>query len=233
MENKDIEQLLKESADEVKVKDFSERWENIKDRICSTKEIELKETTSETVLATSANSNLSQNSVRKKIIISVCAIFLLIGLCLAIVLPLTLKNNDKIYFNLNELKHEIVTEDEFYAQIEETALKIFDLKSFEVDNFVLYYTEDNIVVGGKIEISDEETFATVVFYNTSVKSSFEIGTDNKTCVKGGYNIEYITEIDADELYSSMAKAVGANISYEFDCLSLDENIETFFEKIFG
>ena len=235
MENKDVEKLLKESAEELKAKDFSERWKNISERINSAQEVEIKETTSETVLVTSVNTNTSQNSIRKKIGFSVCAVFLLRVMCLAIVLPITLKTNDKpIFFNLDELNNDGVSEDEFYNKIYEADLKIFNIEDFDVDSYILFYTEDNIVVGGKFEINDEDEgiYSKVIFYDTSVKSSFEIGEDYKSYNVNGFNIEYKTAL-FEELYSTTAKAVGANISYEFECLAIDENIESFFDKLFG
>ncbi|MDE7167730.1 MAG: hypothetical protein K2O28_02645 [Clostridia bacterium] len=237
MEDKDIEQYLKERADEVKVKDFSERWEKLKGRIEAAQEVELKETASETVLATSSNGNVSSNAVRKKLIISLSAVFLAIALCLAIVLPITLKKNDvRHYLSFKDLSSsEALTADEFYDQIEETDLNIVDIQKFEASSYGLYYTDENKVVGGRFDIFDEDEgiLASIVFYDIIVISSFEIGEDFKSCDVNGFYIEYKTEPDDDELYSTRAKAVGTKISYEFDCLSADENIETFFNKFFG
>ena len=234
MEDKEIEALLKESAEEVKVKDFSERWEKLKGRIDSAQEVELKETTSETVLATNANTNISQISVKNKIIVSLCSVFFLIVLCLAIVLPLTLKNNGKIYFNLLELIGVPVSENEFYDNLGESDLKVVNLEKFEIDSYALLYTQDNLLVGGRVDISDEDgVMASIVFYDSTVKSSFEADEDYKTCNTNGFNIEYKTVLDEDELYSTTARAVSTNISYEFKCLSVTENIETFFEKFFS
>ena len=41
MDNRDIENKLKESAEQITVKDFSERWNNIKDNITSAEEREI------------------------------------------------------------------------------------------------------------------------------------------------------------------------------------------------
>lgn len=235
MENKDIEKLLKESANEVKIKDFSERWEKIKERIDSAQEVELKETTSETVLATSSNTSVSQNSVRNKFIVSVCAVFLIIGICLAIVLPLTLKHNDKIYFSLHELTPVTVTENEFYDNLDKTDLKIFNLEKFEVNSYALLYTQDNILVGGRFDITDEEegVLVSLTFYNSSVTSEFKADKDYNLYNVNGFKIDYKTKLNDNGLYLTTAKAVGKNISYELKCLSGEENIETFFQKFFG
>ena len=234
MENKDIEQLLQESADEVQVKDFSERWENIKGRINSAQEVELKETTSETVLATSSSGTVSSNTVIKNWIYSIGAFFLFIAVCLAVVLPITLKqNNTPMYLDLFKLESKLVSEDEFYNKINETDLKLFETEDFEIDNYKLLFTEDNIVVGGSLDVADEDIYATVVFYGTSVKSSFKIGTDYNARTINGFHLEYMTKPDDDGLYSTKAQAVSINICYEFECWSLAENVESFFNKILG
>lgn len=236
MENKDIEKILKESAEEVKVKDFSEKWKDINDRIQSLQNVELKETTSETVLATTVNSSSYQNTTRKRIIYSVCAVFLFIAVCLAIVLPVTLKKSDNIkYLTFNELTNQTVSENEFYKKIEETDLELVNIEKFVVNSYVLLYTkEDGLLVGGKLEIVDETdgVWSEIVFYDSIIKSSFDIGKDYKTCGINGFNIEYKTELTED-YYTSKVKAVKNSTSYELECLSLDENIESFFEKIFG
>lgn len=239
MENKDIEKLLKESADEVQMKDFSERWEKLKVRIDSAQRVALEETTSETVLATSANSNLSQNSIKTKIIISVCAVFLIIAICLAIVLPITLKkdgapisNGETKYLYFDDLDYVMVSENEFYSKLEETDLKIFNTENFILDNYFLLYTEESVLVGGKLELFDEVdgVYSEVVFYDTSVKSSLEIINDYKTCNINGVNIIYKYE-PTEDYY--IVKAVNDNTSYELKCTAADENVESFFEKLFG
>ena len=236
MEDKDIEKYLKERAEEVKVKDFSERWNSISERINSAQEVELKATASETVLATSSNSNMSNNAVSKKLIISLSMVFLAIALCLAIVLPITLKKTgEQIYFNFNDLSNTSVSADEFYDKIEEADLNIVDIQKFEASSYGLYYTEDNKVAGGRFDIFDEDevVFVKVIFYSTLVKSSFETGEDFKSCNVNGFKIEYKTGLSEDEQYETRAKAVSDSINYELVCLSADENIENFFNKLFG
>ncbi|MDE6667974.1 MAG: hypothetical protein K2K38_06475 [Clostridia bacterium] len=237
MEDKDIEQYLKERADEVKVKDFSERWEKLKGRIEAAQEVEVKETASETVLATSSNGNVSNNAVRKKLILSLSAVFLAIAVCLAVVLPITLKKNDvRQYLSFKDLAaSDMLTADEFYGQIEETNLVIVDIQKFEASSYLLYYTDDNEVVGGKFDVFDEDEviFANVVFYDTIVESSFEIGEDFKSYNINGFRIDYKIGLNEKEQYKTTAKAVSDSINYELVCLSAEENIESFFNKFFG
>lgn len=243
MENKDIEKLLKESAEGVKIKDFSERWEKLKGRMDSAQESALEETTSETVLATSANGNLSQNSTKKKFIISLSAVFLLIIICLAIVLPITLRANDSPidppidppkFLELHELKNDGVLENEFYDKIAETDLKIVDIKNLEASNFTLLYTDENKLVGGSFEIIDENDgfYSSIVFYDSTVTSYFDVGADYKTYATNGVSIKYSSELTED-CYAIKAKAVKNDLNYNFDCLAMDENIENFFDKLFS
>ena len=178
MEDKEIEQLLKESADKIKMKDFSERWEAISDRINESQSCVCQEKVQSTVLVTASNQTQSDNTFRKKVIFSVLGLFVAIVTCLAIVLPITLgRNNEKKYL-FNELTNFNVTESEFYDAIAESDLKLLQLSGFEQDSFLTYYTSDSKIVGGSVELTEEElgVYIKLVFYTNNVVSKFEVGT---------------------------------------------------------
>ena len=235
MEDKEIEQLLKESADKIKMKDFEERWEAISDRINANQSCECKEEIQSTVLVTSANRTQTHNLLRKRIIVSVCSIFAVILLCLAIVLPIVLKKDKgpKYYLFLN-LTNSNVTESQFFDGIGKSDLTLIELSDFDMSSFTFYYTEDNKLVGGALELSDEElgVYSELTFYLNIVMSGFGVGTDYKDYSVNGYNVIYNTEY-AEEAYTTKAKATKANMVYELSILSLDDNLESLFDKLFN
>ena len=175
MEDKEIEQLLKESADKIKMKDFSERWEEIRDRLDFPQSAEVTVESGETVLATSSNVNMTQHTMRKKVLYSLCTVFLLIVICLAVVLPLTLnRNSERKYLTWSDLTEHNVSESEFFDGLEKSNLKIVDFAKYQIEQYFLYYSPEEVLVGGSLEFLDEEcgVLATIRFYDSIVKSPF-------------------------------------------------------------
>ena len=234
MEDKEIENILKESANNVKLKDFNDRWDEINPKLDLSQNIDLTEKKPETVLVTSSSSNHTHNNKINKYLYSLIAVFLVAILCLAIILPLTLKNNDRTYFNEDELTNIAVSESEFYDKVKDSDLNIVDFSKFEINKFVLLYSPDDILVGGMLEFIDEElmVFTTVTFYDSSVISYFNFGEEHKDLVINETSIIYNITLSED-LYEVKALANSGNINYEFECLVLDEEINGFFNKIFG
>ena len=89
--------------------------------------------------------------------------------------------------------------------------------------------------GGGFDIFDEDeiVLAKIIFYETTIISSFEIGEDFKPYNVNGFHIDYKTELNEEEQYETVAKAASDSIIYELDCLSAEENIESFFNKLLG
>ncbi len=234
MRNKDIEKLLKESVEEVKVKDFSERWTEIRGTISQEQNDVLQETSTETVLSTSSNSNVTKKSASKKIIYSLCAFFLLTVLCLAIVLPITLnKGGERKYLNLSDLTVKVVTDSVFSDKLNETGLEIVNFDKLEINVYMLI-VDGNDIVGGGLEVIDEVygIYSELMFFDLSVESLFKIGEDYKTCKINGFEIEYSTEL-TDGNYVSKIKALKRNTKFQIECIALEEDITGFLEKIFG
>ena len=235
MEDKEIEHLLKESAEKIKMKDFSERWSVISEKIQSSQVLGDNVTADQTVLVSQTNNVLSRASITKKIVYSVCSVFLFVAICLAVVLPICLiKNEEQPRYALNGLNSFNVSESSYYDEIHKSGLAVIDFSGFETNIYTLFYTKDDVLVGGGAEITDEEFggYIELVFYTDKVTSQFDIGLDFKKCVINGYKIEYKTETTED-FYSTKAKAVKGNIVYELDCLAVEENIEVLFEKLFS
>lgn len=234
MEDKEIERRLKESVEKIKMKDFEERWEAISDRIGAGHSCEGAERIQSAVLVTSDNRTQSQSSVRKIIIFAICSIFAVAAIILAIVLPLTLgKNKGQKKFLSQELVSVSATESSFYNAVNNSSLKVIDLSEFSKDQYFLYYTNDNELAGGSVEVIVEElgVYIELVFYRDNVISKFEIGTDYKEYTVNGYKVIYSTE-NAEVYYAAKAKVTKANIVYELTITSGDDNIQSVFDKLF-
>lgn len=235
MDDKEIEQKLKESAQKIKAKDFEERWATISERIDADQSQDGGDEVQSAVLVTSANTVHTVNSLRKKFLFAFCGIVAAIAICLAIVLPIVLgKDKGQKYYYILNLTNESVSESEFFDGIEQSDLTLFDLTDFELDTFSLYYTADGGLAGGGVEVIDEslEIFAKLVFYTNNVRSDFEVGTDYSEYVVNGYNVNYKTE-NAEVFYTTKAKATKGSMVYELTITAADDNPKILFDKLFG
>ncbi len=232
MYDKEIEQSLKDGVEKIELKDFSERWESVSERIQISNANPCK-LVDETVLVTAANGNATHGKLRKNSLLIICSVFLFLVLVLSIILPIVLRKNERpAYFDLNALQNIDVTENEFYSEIEN--LDLVDFSKFEFETYALLYTYDNDLAGGRLELIDEVEgiYSEIVFYTEFVRSYFSVGQDYKVFTVNGSVVQYKTVL-SDDFYKTKAKTVKNKLSYEIECSSLDENVESFFEKVFG
>lgn len=235
MEDKDIEQMLKDSADKIKMKDFSERWEAISDRIQAGQSCECKETVQSAVLVAPNSKTVTEDTFKKKIIISICSLFAAVLICLAILLPVVLnKKKEPTRYLFNSLLNSQVTGSEFFDAVDNSDLVLIGLSGYELNAYTLYHTPDNNLVGGKIELNEEEFGALVelAFYKYNVTSKFEVGTEYEEYTVNGYKIIYNTE-NSEDFYTTKAKATKGNMVYDLNVTSLDDNLTSLFDKLFG
>ena len=236
MDYKDIEKELKKKADQITLKCFDERWDRIKDRISDTEEVDVSIEEPVLVSVTGSETVKSGKRINKKLLIEILVpVFVLLALC-AIILPQILRKKDDAirYFNLEELSYVGVTEKEFYSDIENSTLSTIDFTKYDGSSFGLYRTTENVVLGGKIDILDETDYfmASVKFYSNVVITDFKIETENEVYNVNGFDVKYVTEFE-DETYITVAIATNAEMRYEMEITSFDDNITAKFDKLFA
>lgn len=127
-----------------------------------------------------------------------------------------------------------MSKNEFYAELKNSEMELVDISDFEIDVYYLAYNDEMEIVGGRFEAVDE-VYGLIVeinFYKDIVNSIFDVGPESKEYNIDGLIIEYTTVFD-DEFYNTTATATKNKIRYNINCLSLEEDISRFFEKIFG
>lgn len=234
MDYKDIEKELKSKADQMKLASFDERWENIKDRISDPDEVCVP--VEEPVLVADNKTVNSGRKINKRLLIEILVpVFVVLALC-AIILPQVLrKKEDGIrYFELSELSYIGATEEEFLSGIERSNLNTINFTKYEISEFRLLVTSDNVVLGGRVDVLDEADFflVTVKFYSPVVKSEFVLETDSYTYQTNGFEIKYVTEFEND-IYTTTAIAANSQIRYEMEFTTIDDNLTAKFDKLFA
>lgn len=235
MKELNIEKRLKESADKIEMKEFSERWEVIRERIVDEREIGPKVPCAQKVAVTAVGGDNLHNNNTKKVSFAVglCCLFLLI--VMAIVLPLVLKkDNTKNYLALDELYSVNVTNEKFEAEINASGIKLLDFSNYNTVSHRLLYSSDGQLKGGYFDLADEECAValTVLFHTDDVKTGIAFDADYKSTAVNSIKIDYET-LENGMLFYSNILVNKDEIIYEMRCISSTDNIIPVFEKLFG
>lgn len=234
MKEQDIEKQLKESADNIKMKDFSERWEIIKERIRLESENQTVVPCEQKVAVTSGGYNL-HNVTTKKVSFAVGLCCLFLAIVLAIVLPLTLKKGSpKRYLAIDDLNSVTVSLDEFETEINKSGIKLIDITKYETSSYRLLYSDNEQLKGGYIDLFDQDNAAVVslLFHTEDVKIGLELGSDYKSLIINSNIINY-EMFDSGTAFNSKAYVDTGVVIYELECIAATDNINPVFEKLFG
>lgn len=155
MDLKETEKILEQSAKDIKMRDFSEVWQNIKGEI----EIEQKQ--------------------RKKVwakryfpaILAACLV-----LVFAIALPIYLHNIPKVpeeVFYADKLVSIEVNETTFFTELAKDKVSHVSFSNYKTSGCTLYKTEEGKTKGGYVDLCDDANSPTEIikinFYDTSVQ----------------------------------------------------------------
>lgn len=233
MKLNDIEKKLKTSADKIEITGFPEKWDAIQSRenfIDTNNDILIQKPV---LINDSGNTTVYRND--KKLLVIIFSAFLACAIiCLSIVLPIVLqKNDERVYFEADDLLARISSEYDFYDKLVETNIKVISFKEFEVESYILYYASDDILVGGGVELIDENNgyIAHINFYNEAVVVRDKLVDFEEYRIKD-IIIKY-TIVYEDELYSLTAIAQYNKLTYIIDCLSINDEILQFLDNLFS
>lgn len=234
MDYKKLENKLKVDAESLTVKDFSLRWNEIQSRSDGVKASEMQSIpvlVSDT--GTSSNDEV-KNSRRKNIRLSLIIVAMTLLISLAILLPILLtQGDDKLYFDEEQLNASFVSEAEFYDSLDDIKIEIVSLSDYVVENFCLYYSNDNKLHGGGFDFIDEELscYATVVFYDFTVAVKGDAVEYEKYNV-GDIQIKYNLAAN-DGYYTMNANTVVGEVYYRLNCNIMGSNVMDILDKFFG
>lgn len=236
MEQNELEKQLKEEAKKLKVKSFSERWDIIKSKINNvepvTREEQLIDVPATVLAGAGVNTTSSKHDLkRKRLLVGISLAVLFCLIILAVVLPLSLHvDNGLRLYEVGDLRVENVSDDEFYDSLEESGLNIVDLSDFEVTAYAIFYSTENTVKGGMVELFDEQTqtFAIISIYTSDVNVYFN--PDFEKLDLDNLEIYYSTIIESD-VYRTEAYSLTNDLKYYLNILSIEEP-ENFLDRLF-
>lgn len=235
-ENEQIENILKKSADDIKIKSFADRWKDIESRLDFNRGEEAVQKEKVPVLVTqntgSGGSGNRSSSIRRNIIcIALCLCFVII---LAILVPVFVKESEPAYFEPSELIYGFVSEEEFYETVKNSGIDIVDINRYKYEEFSLLKTVSGEIHGGKFSINDMDNMMIiqVTFYSSSVIiSDTEFINANKHQISDT-EILY-KKLDNVDLIQYKALAKHNNVTYLIEYMSLADNLLDFLDQFFA
>ncbi|MBQ8429527.1 MAG: hypothetical protein IJX30_05485 [Clostridia bacterium] len=219
MTDKEMEQKIRESADNTEIRDFDAVWQEIEPRITE------------------------QPKQRKRKLrrwMPIAASFLCVAVASSVALPFLLsgeKNNgdstssDDIRYLDTELERKEVASAEFFTKIEQSNLNMVDLSSFEFLSSFIYHDDNDATKGGYVEAYNTSHYFKLTFYDTCVdvsELSFSELDLSYTTTKG-VNIDYrYNQVNNIYFISVEYK----NINYYMEYTYGGGDITEFFEEFF-
>lgn len=214
MDYKDVEQKLKEAAEQIKVRDFSLVWENVKNKVRTEKPVKRSWRFQwQTALAT----------------VAACAVIA----CPFVAIPF-LTTPMPVYMTTN-LQAINVEKDLFETQLKKVQLKIVDFSKYLGDGYILYQTETGQVKGGFVTLMGDTWLLSVRFYEETVVLDDATVPYDLTYTVGAAVIEYrVKEAHQTEsmyVYDIKANCNGVNYLMEYTCLT--DDITPFLQEFFS
>ncbi len=216
---KETEKLLEESANNVKMRDFSEVWQEIKEDV----QVVPKKPWSKKYFPT---------------ILAACLAFIF-----AIALPIYFLNTpevpEEIYY-FDKLVSVEVDELTFFSDLSKANVTHVSFEEYMASGFTLYQTDNNIIKGGLIDLYDNIDAPTVIvklnFYDESVKidSILSEKVYSETYSKDGLSVSYnVGECHPEyNIYSYDIFATFNKVNYIIDYMGTASNPIDFFDSFF-
>lgn len=219
MQDKELEKILQEKADNVKMRDFSEVWEEIKDEIVSQKK--------------------EKESIFKNKFFLIFAPALLV-ICIALT-PLfffkpTPMTPEKVYFT-EDLIVSAVTADELLDGLSLANIAHVDFSKYVLTDTYLYHTENIEVKGSKLTFYNESTmsfFAEMKVYDKSVELNFDLDVLYDTNIQvNTADVYYKFKSKSSGFYKYSVYATYNNVKYVIEYSGVTDNLMEFLNEFFA
>lgn len=241
MDNKQIEDKLRDSMHSVEPEKFSDRMARIHDRLNG--DVEVRQIATEKIAATATlQGTTSGRSLNVKAIAIAVAATLIFAACLGILIWKLMPTKSigySVYFG--DLGYDVVTEEEFNAQMAENNMNVVGTEAYydDIYSYNLLVDRENAVLGGRISAENEAAgyVLTIEFCMENVEGFKQVEGQVQThLMEGGQELSYVTIAEGDEyvgyIYTTTANVIYNNLNYYITYISLEDNALSFLEDIF-
>ena len=234
MDDKDIERILKDSANKTELMPSEERWNRIKDRLDMQVKVEEPVLQEVTVAASAGNANKNLfNSARGRVTFGFIVFCVCLILCLAIVLPIYFSRpGEHRYMDEEDLIYTICSDDEFFEAIKQNKFQVVNFTSYKLTDVHLLKTEESIVLGGGFSSETDGAIFSLTFLSNSVLIKDDDYMNYKEYTVSDTNIQYISLNDEDGTVSYKALAKRKGVTYKIEYTAVEDNVFAFFDEFF-
>lgn len=217
MQDKELEKVLQEKADNVKMRDFSEVWDEIKDEIVTQKK--------------------EKKSIFKNKFFLIFAPALLV-ICIALTPLFFLKPTpppEEVFFT-DELLVNTVTTDELLDGLSLANVTHVDLSDYVFTETYLYNTEEGVVKGAKLTFYNESptTFlAKMRFYDKSVDLNLDLEVYESNIQVNSADVFYKFKSNSSGFYDYEVYATYNNVKYVIEYSGVTDNLMEFLTEFFA
>ena len=217
MQDKELEKILQEKADNVKMRDFSDVWDEIKDEIVSQKK--------------------EKKSIFKNKFFLIFAPALLV-LCIALSPLLFQKPTpppEEVFYS-DDLVAERVTLEETLDGLSLSNIAHVDLSKYVLTDTYLYYTEEEIIKGAKFAFYNESTmsfFAEMMLYDKSVELKINQDLYDTNIQVNSADIFYKFKSNSSGFYEYSVYATYNNVKYLIEYSGVTDNLMEFLNEFFA
>ena len=216
MQDKELEKVLQEKADNTKMRDFSEVWKEIKDEVVSEKK-------------------KKKSIFKNKFFLSFAPAFLAICIVLTPLFFLLNPPQEKVYLT-DQLISTSVTEEETFDGLLTANITHVDLSSYVFYNTALYNTDKAEVKGAHLEFYNENPttfFAKMDLYDKSVDLKIKIDLYDTNCKVNSADVYYKFKSAESGFYEYSVYATCNNVKYLIEYSGVTDNLMEFLNDFFA
>lgn len=242
MENREVEEILKQNYNSVKKQSFDQRFSRISGRLNmpqgQPQQVFVPE--SQPALAGAGGGTNVEHSPRRTklaVIISL-ALFIVIALTCIFMWVYIPSRNSAYSIDISELVYYDVTEEEFEETLSENnyeTVQINDLNQY-IYIYSLSLDNENKIYGGQFQFEADTYLGNVEFYTLNVTGISTVSEPYQTyTTTSGTDVNYTVSGggEADPLYNTVASATYKNMNYYIEYTSLNNDALEFFNAIFA
>lgn len=239
MDNRQIEDKLRDSMHTIEPEKFSDRMARIHDRLDGDSEVRQIATEKITATATSQGTISGRSLNVKAIAIAATLIF---AVCLGVLIWKLVSTKSIGYTAFfGDLGYDVVTEEEFNTQMLKHKMNVVDTEAYydDIYSYNLLVDREKTVLGGRISAENETVgyVLTVEFCMENVEGFKEVeGQVQSHLLESGQELRYVTIAEGDEyvgyIYTTAANVIYNNLNYYITYISIEDNALSFLEDIF-
>lgn len=213
MQDKELEKVLQEKADNTKMREFSEVWKEIKDEVV----VEKKK---------------KKSIFKNKFFLAFAPAFLAICIVLTPLFFLLNPPQEKIYLS-DQLISTSVTEKEMFDWLSTASIAHVDLSEYIIIDENIFHTDEMEVKGACFSFYQETFFAKMRLYDKSVDLEIKTNLYDTNCKVNSADVYYKFKSAESGFYEYSVYATCNNVKYLIEYSGVTDDLMEFLNDFFA